>query len=113
MKVYLVIGQKNKKCILNKREKYLKYWFRENKEIFANCFMVIADISYKIKLKIRKGGKVKIKSDNCEKYVLTPVFKEDFPSLNPNNLYYVKHHQDKVVNYISKSTTFYKIIYKT
>lgn len=107
--IYLSDCNRKRSIYYRKRgEKDINCWFRENKESFAKGFMVITGFSYNGKLKIRKVEKnVKINSDYYQKYVLTPIFKEDIPSLYPNNLHCVKFHQDKATSHTSKSTALF------
>jgi len=56
-------------------EKNLSTWFKESKESFSKGFMIVADFSYKGKLKIKRVEKnVKINSKYYQEHILSPIF---------------------------------------
>ena len=81
---------------------------QRKQESFAKDFTFITGYSYNRKLKVKKVEKnVKINWDYHQKYILTPIFKEEIPPLYPNNLHSVKFHQDKDPSHTSKSTALF------
>ena len=77
---------------------------QRKQESFAKDFTFITGYSYNRKLKVKKVEKnVKINWDYHQKYILTPIFKEEILSFCANILPYVKFHQDKAQSHISKS----------
>jgi hypothetical protein len=107
--IYLNDCNKKRSIYYRKRgETDFSNWYKESKESFSKGFMVIAGISYNGKIKIRKIDKnVKINSAYYQTNVLTPIYKEDIPSLYANNLEKVELHQDKASSHTSKSTAIF------
>ena len=67
-----------------RRKKYFVTWFKQSKESFSKEFVIVADFSYKGKVKMIKIDKnVKIISNYYQEHILTPIFKYKIPDLYP------------------------------
>ena len=95
--------------VIKKRgKKDYETWFKESRESFPKGFMVAAGFSYNGKLTIKRIEKnAKINSIYYQEKILTPIFKEEIPSLYPFDLYKVELHQDKASSQTSKSTAIF------
>ena len=70
--------------------------------------MITNGFFYNRKLKIGKVEKnIKINLHYYQKHILTPIFKEEIPSLYSINLHCIQFHQDKAPRHNSKSTALF------